>query len=87
VYAVFFQLSDAIAAPIQGTLRGYKDVRATFLAAILSYWVIGMPVGYLLAQLTAFKAYGYWIGFIAGLAVGATVLFIRLVRLQEKTEK
>ncbi|MGL5514187.1 MAG: MATE family efflux transporter [Sporomusa sp.] len=87
VYAVFFQLSDAVAAPIQGTLRGYKDVRATFLAAILSYWVIGMPVGYLIAQLTAFKAYGYWIGFIAGLAVGATVLLIRLVRLQEKVEK
>lgn len=83
-YAVFFQLSDAIAAPIQGALRGYKDVRVTFLMAVLSYWVIGMPVGYLLAKYTALAAYGYWVGFIAGLAVGAIVLLLRLIRLQRK---
>ena len=29
-YAIFFQLFDATAAPIQGILRGYKDVKATF---------------------------------------------------------
>ncbi|MDF2876435.1 MAG: norM [Sporomusa sp.] len=84
VYAVFFQLSDAIAAPIQGALRGYKDVRVTFLMAVLSYWVIGMPVGYLLAKFTSLTAYGYWVGFIAGLAVGAVVLLLRLIRLQRK---
>ncbi|QDR82232.1 MATE family efflux transporter [Sporomusa termitida] len=82
IYAVFFQLSDAVAAPIQGALRGYKDVRVTFLMAVLSYWVIGMPVGYLLAKYTALAAYGYWVGLIAGLAVGAVVLLLRLVRLQ-----
>ena len=84
VYAVFFQLSDAIAAPIQGALRGYKDVKVTFLMAVLSYWVIGMPVGYLLAKFTGLQAYGYWVGFIVGLAVGAAVLLARLIRLQKK---
>lgn len=84
VYAVFFQLSDAIAAPIQGALRGYKDVKVTFLMAVLSYWVIGMPIGYFLAKFTALQAYGYWVGFIAGLAVGAGVLLARLIRLQKK---
>ncbi|MDF2569317.1 MAG: norM [Sporomusa sp.] len=87
VYAVFFQLSDALAAPIQGALRGYKDVKVTLLMAILSYWGIGMPIGYFLAKFTALQAYGYWIGFIAGLAVGATVLLVRLIRLQQKHKR
>lgn len=84
IYAIFFQLSDAIAAPIQGALRGYKDVRITMVVAIISYWVIGMPVGYLLAKHSTLQAYGYWVGFIVGLAVGAVVLFTRLIRLQKK---
>ncbi|BBB92096.1 MAG TPA: MATE family efflux transporter [Methylomusa anaerophila] len=84
VYAIFFQFSDAIAAPVQGTLRGYKDVKVTFLMAIVSYWVIGMPTGYLLAKYTYLQPYGYWVGFIVGLAVGATALAVRLARLQQK---
>lgn len=83
-YAILFQLSDAIAAPIQGALRGYKDVKMTLIMAIVSYWVIGAPTGYLLAKYSAFGPYGYWIGLITGLAVGATVLSLRLVRLQKR---
>ncbi|WP_144498973.1 MATE family efflux transporter [Bacillus pumilus] len=83
IYAIFFQLSDAIAAPIQGALRGYKDVNYTLIAAFVSYWVIGLPSGYLIGTYTSYGAFGYWIGLIAGLAAGAVILFIRL-RLMEK---
>lgn len=83
-YAIFFQLSDAIAAPIQGALRGYKDVTAAFLIAVVSYWGIGLPAGYLLAEYSSCGAYGYWIGFIAGLAAGAAALAIRLALIQKK---
>jgi len=85
-YAIFFQLSDAIAAPIQGVLRGYKDVKVTFWLAVMSYWMIGMPTGYILAKYSLFGPYGYWIGFIAGLAVGAIALFLRLIKLQRKLD-
>jgi len=78
LYAIFFQFSDAIAAPIQGALRGYKDVNAVFWAALLSYWGIGLPVGCALALLTSAGAFGYWIGLITGLAAGALFLSFRL---------
>jgi multidrug resistance protein, MATE family len=83
IYAAIFQLSDAIQAPVQGALRGYKDVNVTFIMAIVSYWVIGLPVGYVMATYTELGPYGYWIGLIAGLTVGAITLAIRLRYIQK----
>jgi MATE family multidrug resistance protein len=85
LYAVFFQLSDAIQAPVQGALRGYKDVNVTFIMALISYWVIGLPLGYLLANETSLGAYGYWIGLITGLGAGAITLSSRLYIIQNRS--
>lgn len=87
LYAILFQLSDAIGAPIQGALRGYKDVNATFIVAFISYWLIGLPTGFLLANYTSLEAFGYWIGLIIGLAAGAIALFGRLFIIQYKKFK
>lgn len=84
IYAIFFQLSDAIQAPIQGALRGYKDVNVTLLMSFISYWVIGLPSGYLFATYTNLGPFGYWIGLIVGLATGAIFLTSRLVQIQKK---
>lgn len=84
LYSILFLLSDAVAAPIQGILRGYKDVTIPFIVALVSYWVIGLPLGFLLAKLTAWGATGYWIGLISGLAAGALFLFGRLLSLQRR---
>ncbi|WP_286163968.1 MATE family efflux transporter [Bacillus sp. AFS088145] len=86
IFAVMFQLFDAIAAPIQGALRGYKDVNATLIMMILAYWVIALPVGYALSN-TNLGAKGYWVGLIVGLGVSALTLSFRLVQLQIKKLK
>lgn len=78
LYVLFFQFSDAVAAPIQGALRGYKDVRFPFFIALVSYWFVGLPVGYIFAHYTTAGPFGYWIGLITGLASGAILLFVRL---------
>jgi MATE family multidrug resistance protein len=84
IYAIFFQISDAIATPTQGALRGYKDVNPAFIICFIAYWVIGLPTGYVLATYTDLGAYGYWIGLITGLAIGATLLLSRLVKVQRR---
>lgn len=84
IYAIFFQLSDAIQAPIQGILRGYKDVTITFYLSFLSYWILGLPIGYILTNIFEMGPDGYWIGLISGLALGAIGFATRLVYLQQK---
>lgn len=83
-YAIFFQLADAFGAPIQGALRGYKDVNVTFVISLVSYWIIGLPSGWLLANFTALEPFGYWLGLIIGLSAGAIALLLRLFFLQRK---
>ncbi|WP_066637398.1 MATE family efflux transporter [Desulfolucanica intricata] len=89
VYALFFQLSDAVATPVHGVLRGYKDVNVAFLISFASYWIIGLPLGHILSVLPSLQwgAFGYWIGLIAGLATGAIFLLGRMIILQRKTSQ
>lgn len=84
VYAIFFQFSDAIATPIQGILRGYKDVNVPFIFSFIAFWIIGLPLGYVLSHFTSLGAFGYWVGLISGLAFGAISLSIRLVLIQRR---
>lgn len=86
IFAIMFQLFDAFAAPIQGALRGYKDVNVTLLMMILAYWIIALPVGYVLSN-TDLGAKGYWVGLIVGLSVSAITLTFRLVQLQNQKIK
>lgn len=86
IFAVFFQLSDAVAAPIQGILRGFKDVNITLVLSLIAYWVIGLPLGYTLAEQFGFGPDGYWIGLIVGLAAGAVLLFMRLIHIVKRHE-
>ncbi|MGG2995464.1 MATE family efflux transporter [Paenibacillus macerans] len=84
IYAIFFQMSDAIATPTQGVLRGYKDVNPGFWISLLAYWIIGLPLGFVLANYTPQGPYGYWVGLITGLAVAAVLLLRRLVVIQRR---
>ncbi|SES68117.1 multidrug resistance protein, MATE family [Oceanobacillus limi] len=83
-FAIFYQLADAFGAPIQGALRGYKDVNVTLIIAFVSFWIIGLPSGWYLANYTALEPFGYWVGIIIGLSVGAIALLFRLFQLQNK---
>lgn len=82
--AVFLQLADSLDAPLQGALRGYKDVHATFVLAVISYWVIGLPAGWSLAHFTDLGPAGYWLGLITGVGIGAILLMLRLRRVQRR---
>ncbi|MFA9558531.1 MATE family efflux transporter [Evansella sp. AB-rgal1] len=84
IIAIFYQISDAAQASLQGVLRGYKDVKLPFIIAFVSYWIIGIPAGYTLAAFTSFGPFGLWVGITLGLTFAAIGFLIRLQLVQRK---
>ncbi|MBU8878090.1 MATE family efflux transporter [Bacillus sp. FJAT-29790] len=84
IYALFFQISDAIQATAQAALRGYKDVNISFIVTLIAYWLICLPLGYILANQTNIGASGYWIGLTVGLLAAGIFLSIRLFYIQRR---
>lgn len=82
--AILFQLSDGAQAGLQGVLRGYKDVKVPFFIAFISYWILGIPIGYSLARFTDLGPFGLWIGISIGLTGAAVGFLIRLKIIYRK---
>ncbi|MBO9699875.1 MAG: MATE family efflux transporter [Sporocytophaga sp.] len=75
--SAFFQLSDGIQVVYLGALRGLEDVKMPTAIALLAYWVIALPLGYLLAFPLNMGVEGVWYGLLIGLTVAAVLLYYR----------
>ncbi len=85
ILAGFFQFSDAVQVICTGALRGYKDTRFPLLIVFISYWLIGLPLGYSLGLTELWGPpqgpQGFWTGLIAGLSIAALLMSWRLFRV------
>ncbi len=81
LFAAIFQVSDSTQATSAGLLRGIKDVKVPTVFIAIAYWVIGIPVGCLLAFYYKMGAVGIWIGFIVGLSFSALFLSLRFKKM------
>ena len=86
-YAVFFQIFDGTAAPIQGILRAYKDVKATFWAGFAAYWLVALPLGWFLDNVGQQGAEAYWQSLDIGIFSAAAFLSMRMLYLQRKLSR
>jgi len=82
--AGIFQLFDGLQVSGAGALRGLKDTKVPMLITSFAYWVIGMPLGYLLGITWDGGPKGLWIGFICGLATAAILLNRRFHRVTQR---
>ncbi|WP_242928980.1 MATE family efflux transporter [Pontibacter vulgaris] len=81
IIAALFQISDGVQVVGLGALRGLEDVRIPGIISLIAYWVIGLPVGYLLCFKLGFGVNGIWTGLLVGLSVAAVLLFMRFKML------
>ncbi|QSX38918.1 MATE family efflux transporter [Shewanella sedimentimangrovi] len=85
--AALYQLSDSVQVVAAAALRGYKDTRSAFGITLISYWGVGMSLGYVLGYtdllVPAMGAHGFWTGLIAGLTTAAVLFAIRLRSIQK----
>jgi multidrug resistance protein, MATE family len=75
--AALFQLVDGAQAIALGLLRGVQDTKVPMILAGISYWVIGIPVSYLLGFVVGLEGIGVWLGLVVGLGVAAILLNLR----------
>jgi MATE family multidrug resistance protein len=78
--AGLFQIFDGTQIVCVGILRGLNDVKYPTVLSLIGYWIIGLPISYLLAFTFRAGAVGVWIGLLIGLAVEAVLLILRLQR-------
>jgi|TARA_R110000787_G_scaffold150847_2_gene264809 MATE family multidrug resistance protein len=82
--AALFQLVDAAQVMALGLLRGIQDTAVPMMIAAVSYWVIGIPTGYLMAFTLGWGPQGLWLGLVVGLAFAAVALTSRFWRRRLK---
>lgn len=84
IIAGFFQLSDGVQVVGLGVLRGLEDVKVPTLVTLMAYWVLGLPLGYVLAFPLGWAEKGIWIGLLIGLTITAVMLFYRFHVLSKR---
>ena len=78
--AALFQLADGAQAMAMGLLRGIQDTKVPLVIALISYWLVGIPISYALAFPMGMGGVGLWLGLVAGLSVAAAALLVRFWR-------
>lgn len=77
VIAALFQLSDGTQAVGIGVLRGLTDIKGPTIITFVAYWIISLPIAYLLAFKFNLGVDGVWIGLLIGLTASAILLTLR----------
>lgn len=72
--AACFQLFDGLQVVATGIMRGAGDTHTTMYINLVAYWVIGLPLGALLAFRFGLGVHGLWVGLSVGLMLAGGVL-------------
>lgn len=80
VLIAVYQLPDGIQCVSVGVLRGVQDVKMIMPLAFVAYWLLNLPVGYLVGFTLGFGPAGLFVGYMAGLTTAAALYLLRIRR-------
>ena len=82
--AALFQFFDGLQGVTTGALRGLGDTRTAAVTHLVSYWIIGLPLGCWLAFGRNWYAAGMWTGLCVSLvAIGVVLVAVWRRRVSE----
>ena len=84
IIAALFQLFDGTQVVGLGILRGMGDVNIPTLFTMIAYWIVGLPVGYILGIHLGMGVTGVWYGLVMGLFTSSLLLFVRFQLMSKK---
>jgi MATE family multidrug resistance protein len=84
--AAFFELFDGVQVVTTGALRGLGDTSTPMRLHFAGYWLIGLPVAYVLCFPFGWGAAGIWLGLSAALIpIGAAMVLVWRKRTMDKS--
>ena len=75
-----FQVCDGLQVALAGVFKGIKKTKVVLISNFIAYWLIYLPVGYVLAFNFGLKLRGFWYG----LCVSAVILCVMMVTMLKK---
>lgn len=72
--AALFQLFDGVQTVATGALRGLGNTRTPMLVNLCGYYILGLPIGYLLCFQSGYGVNGLWYGLCLALIIIAIIL-------------
>jgi MATE family multidrug resistance protein len=86
--AAAFQLFDGLQTVATGALRGAGETRIPMITNLVAYWLIGLPIGWVLCFKLGWGAQGLWIGLSIGLVIiGTFLLWVWNTKIQVGAEE
>lgn len=77
IIAAMYQVFDGFQVVMGGVLKGFKMTKAASLCVFWGYWIVGMPVAYILVNKYGMSLKGYWIALAVSLCfIGIFAAFI-----------
>lgn len=77
VVVAAMQIADGVQGTMLGACRGMMDNLVPVAITMVSYWVIALPIGYMLGFVWGLGPNGVWIGYGTGLAFAAAAVTCR----------
>lgn len=85
--AGLFQVFDGLQSSLGGVFRGIKKTYIIMLGNFGAYWLLGLPLGYILAFKYKMYLYGFWIGLTASIFSLSMILLFVLFREFRKIKR
>ena len=84
---VFYQFPDGVQTNTLCALRGWNDTQAIFCISFIAYWIISLPLGWVLCMTDILTSeplgvLGFWIALIFGLSAAGLLYLIRIHKLE-----
>jgi MATE family multidrug resistance protein len=81
--AALFELFDGFQTVATGALRGLGDTRSPMLAHLAGYWLIGLPISYVLCFPLSWGVPGIWVGLTTALIlIGVALVWVWRERIR-----
>lgn len=84
VIMIFYQFGDGLQITFANSLRGISDVTSMAIISFIGYFIIALPVSYVMGFVFNWGIAGVWLGYPIGLTITGIILCARFLYMIKK---